>query len=73
VLALQLTEHRILFATGGPALRLTGDLDEYAEPMTARLEMQDWGAPWKEWVGTMSGDECERTLLTFARQFYFRG
>ena len=58
--------YMILLSTGGPALRLVGDLNEYQEPVTARLEWQDWGTPW-----TPYHDANESDLLIFASQFYF--
>jgi len=41
-------EYSILLTTGGPGLRLIGGLDEYGQPVSARLEYQDWGTPWTE-------------------------
>lgn len=61
-------EFNILLCTGGPAVRIIGELSEHAEPESARLEHQDWGTPWTEYK--ISGDD-ERTLLTYCRQFYF--
>ncbi len=58
----------ILLSTGGPALRIRGELDQYKQPCRAWLEYQDWGTPWTEY----HGDGCENsTLLTYCRQFYF--
>ena len=58
----------ILLSTGGPALRIRGELDEHKQPHRAWLEYQDWGTPWTEY----HGDGCENeTLLTFCQQFYF--
>ena len=73
-LAAKPTEYRILLTTGGPALQLTGTLNEHGEPETAELQMQDWGVPWQVfWPGTQMAtlDEERETLLTFARCFYF--
>lgn len=61
-------EYKILLATGGPALRLIGDLTEHGEPETARLEHQDWGTPWTRF---MTNADDEDVMLTFARCFYF--
>lgn len=62
-------EYRILLTTGGPALQIRGDLGEYGEPSTARLEYQDWGTPWTEYH---DGSEAEDSaVLAFARCFYF--
>jgi len=38
-------EFRILLSTGGPALRVMGEL-EGGEPSRCWLEHQDWGTPW---------------------------
>ena len=37
------TEYRILLTTGGPAVRIVGEIGQ-----TARLEVQDWFKPWTE-------------------------
>jgi hypothetical protein len=62
-------EYQILLTTGGPALRIVGDLNRYKEPANARFEMQDWGVPWRE-VPDLT-DEDHEILLDFASQFYF--
>jgi len=60
----QEAEFCILLSTGGPATRIIGEL-ERGEPSSARLEVQDWGTPWTEYL-------CdEETLLTYARVFYW--
>lgn len=61
-------EYEILLSTGGPATRIVGRLNEYNEPETAALEVQDWFVPWKEWRGE---GWSEDTLLAYARCFYF--
>ena len=43
-------EYCVLLTTGGPALRIHGDLDAYAEPCSHRLQYQDWGTPWTEYL-----------------------
>ena len=63
------TEYKILLCTGGPAVRIIGDLNEYQEPETARLEYQDWFTPWEKYRDTTSEEDDK--LLTYARQFYF--
>jgi hypothetical protein len=40
------TEFCILLCTGGPAVRIMGELDEDDAPTRAWLEYQDWGTPW---------------------------
>ncbi len=67
-------EYTILLCTGGPAVRIIGELDQYGEPETARLEHQDWGTPWTEYYADhMPRDDQETALLTYARQFYYGG
>lgn len=61
-------EYRILLATGGPAVRIVGDLGAHGEPSSARLEVQDWFKPWTEYVPAPSS-----VLLTYARCFLFQG
>lgn len=60
-------EFNILLTTGGPALRLIGELDEHGEPTKAWLEYQDWGTPWTHYYVEGAGD----VLLQFAECFYF--
>lgn len=66
--ALNAEEFTILLSTGGPALRIRGELDQYKQPHRAWLEYQDWGTPWIEYHGEGCSQE---TLLTFCQQFYF--
>jgi hypothetical protein len=63
------TEYRILLCTGGPAVQITGDLDEYGQPENAKLEYQDWFTPWTEYTDTTS--EEDEYLEKYAQQFYF--
>ena len=61
-------EFNILLSTGGPALRIRGELDEHGTPSRAWLEYQDWGTPWTEY----HGEGLDRdALLTYCQQFYF--
>lgn len=48
------SEYEILLTTGGPGLRIVGELDEYDEPASATLEWQDWGTPWTTYQPTIS-------------------
>ena len=67
-------EYQILLTTGGPSLRITGQLGGYGEPGTAHLEYQDWGAPWTRYHpahGEPLFDTHNADVLTFAQQFYF--
>lgn len=69
-------EYEILLSTGGPALRIVGDLSEHGEPETATLQWQDWGTPWTncEWW-EMAADgrttNVRDVLLSYASHFYF--
>lgn len=59
-------EYRILLGTGGPAIRIVGELDGHCQPSTARLQVQDWGTPWTDYK-----DADESILLAYASVFYF--
>ena len=61
-------EFCLLLTTGGPAVRIVGDLDEHGEPSRPRLEVQNWGTPWTEHPTDQSDDAA---LLAYARCFYF--
>jgi len=59
---------QILLCTGGPAVRIIGDLDKYYTPDSARLQMQDWLLDWKDfWLSSYD----EEILLDFSRLFSF--
>ena len=59
-------EFEILLGWGGPAVRITGKLDQHKEPSTATLEGQDWGTPWTRTTG-----QDPETVLEFAQMFFF--
>lgn len=61
-------EFSILLSTGGPALRIIGDLSDCNSPESPRLQWQDWGTSWTEFYVP---DENESALLEFCQQFYF--
>lgn len=61
------SEFRILLCTGGPAVQIRGELNEYSEPTRAYMEYQDWGTPWTSYYEPGCGD----TLLEYAGHFYF--
>jgi hypothetical protein len=61
-------EYMILQCTGGPAVRIIGELGEYNEPSTASIQHQDWGTPWADYRLTR---EQEEIVLTYVRCFYF--
>lgn len=58
-------EFQILLCTGGPAVRIMGELDR-GEPVRAWLEYQDWGTPWTQYFGADSD-----TLCRYASFFFF--
>ena len=60
------TEYCILLSTGGPAVRIVGDLNQWKEPVSATLQVQDWGTPWTDYR-----EADEDTLLQYANCFYF--
>lgn len=63
-------EFELLLATGGPAVRIWGELDEYAQPKEDRcfLQWQDWFTPWED----LGLDTLEREVVRqFAQQFHF--
>lgn len=62
------TDFTILLCTGGPAVRLIGELNEHGEPDSVRMEHQDWGTPWQELI-TNTADTG--AMLAYACQFYF--
>ncbi len=64
--AIKPEEFELLLCTGGPAVRILGELNEHCEPSRAWLEVQDWGTPWTRYF-----DIEQDTLLAYARCFYF--
>lgn len=61
------TDFQILLCTGGPAVRIMGELEQ-GEPSRAWLEYQGWGTPWTERVNQPGDHDA---LLAYARCFYF--
>lgn len=61
---LEPSEFMILLCTGGPAVRIVGELDR-GEPVRAWLEYQDWGTPWTQYFGASSD-----TLCKYASHFF---
>jgi hypothetical protein len=66
-------EYRILLCTGGPAVQITGGLDDYCQPQTARMQVQDWFTPWTDFRPQVSPEnfDSEPILLAYARVFWF--
>ena len=65
---LEAEEYEILLCTGGPAVRIVGDLHR-GSPDSAHIEYQDWFTPWETLHGLTSDEE--RALLTYAGEFCF--
>jgi hypothetical protein len=63
-------EFEILLCTGGPAVRLIGTLNQYGEPETVGMQVQDWFQPWTEFRPATAPHDQD-VLLTYARCFYF--
>jgi hypothetical protein len=59
-------EYCILLSTGGPATRIIGKLNDYGEPTSAKLQVQDLFTPWTDYR-----EADEGYLLAYARCFYF--
>lgn len=55
-----------MLVTGGPAVLIQGDLNQYQEPCTAAMLMQDWGTQL-----TAYRQADEDVLVQFAQKFYY--
>lgn len=62
------TEFEILLCTGGPAVRIIGDLGQWNAPETYRVQYQDWLTPWIDY--TMSSEQ-EKTVLKYCCMYYW--
>jgi hypothetical protein len=62
---LEAEEYELLLTTGGPAVRIRGQLN-CGEPVTAELQHQDWFKPWQTYH-----EADEKVLLSFVSYFYF--
>ena len=63
--SMEAAEYQILLCTGGPAVRIVGELDR-GTPCSARLEYQDWDTPWLPYFGALPAVLCD-----YAANFYF--
>ena len=59
-------EFCILLSTGGPAVRIMGELDEDGHPDRAWIEYCDWSTPWTVF------DSSNKAILEFAQLFVYR-
>ena len=62
-------EYCILLCTAGSTVRIIGDLNDYGEPVSARIEHQDRLNAFQTWVGNCGS--VEKILLAYARCFNF--
>lgn len=58
-------DFQILLCTGGPAVRIRGELDNDGTPCRAWMEYQDWGTPWTQYFGAE-----QSRLLAYAQNFF---
>ena len=65
---LEPAEFQITLSTGGPALRVVGNISTGGDPLRCRLEWRDWGTPWTEHQTRSAEDE---SLEWFAGLFWF--
>lgn len=56
------SEFAILLCTGGPAVRIRGELDHHGYPSRAWVEYQDWGTSWTE-LGSYQSSALEYAQL----------
>jgi hypothetical protein len=63
------SEFMILVCTGGPAVRIIGELDKHCEPENATVEYCDWFTAWHTLHGVTETETD--ALLEYCRQFYF--
>ena len=59
-------EFYVLLCTGGPAVRIRGELGYYCEPIRAWIEYQDWGTPWTQYF-----DADQDILLAYCCELWF--
>lgn len=62
---LEASEFCILLCTGGPAVRIVGELSD-GEPIRAWMEYRDRGTPWTQYF-----DADSATLVDYARRFFY--
>ena len=61
-------EFEILLCTGGPAVRIIGELDEHGQPYSPKLQYQDWFTQWEDYP--LESEE-EEILSSYCNVFYF--
>jgi hypothetical protein len=63
---MQAEEFNILLCTGGPAVRIRGEIGQHSQPTRAWMEYQDWGTGWVQFY-----DAEQSVLLAYCSEFYF--
>jgi len=63
----RLPEFFILLCTGGPAVRIMGEIDDGLQPSRAWIEYQDWGTPWTEYHGAQTPRRSDLLQLLILR------
>lgn len=63
----EIDEYSILLCTGGPAVRIIGNMNAHEMPDDARLEYQDWGTQWTEFK---TFGDAEKILVEYADVFF---
>ena len=66
--SLESSEFEILLCTGGPAVRIRGNLSQHRQPESAHIEYQDWFTSWQRLPVNGADEEA---LLGFAWLFWF--
>ena len=61
-------EFEILLCTGGPAVRIIGDLYN-GEPDNPQVQYQDWGTPWTDYYNDAEGQD--KAILEYCRMYYW--
>lgn len=65
----EVMEFNMLLSTGGPALRIVGNLDQHVCPADPKLQWRDWGTPWTDYYSDL--DDSDEALQWFVEQFYY--
>ena len=62
-------EFSILLCTGGPAVRIVGNLGQHNTPETAVVQYQDWFTKWENYTETT--EEEDEMILDYCNMHYF--
>ena len=64
----ELELYEILLGTGGPAVRIIGNLSAFGEPENAKLQGQNWFTPWMDTAVTADEQEA---INWYVQHFHF--